>query len=60
MAQRRKGVLWGGVGRPLAPFGSAVRSALGSESEFSSPLADLSAAGYARLKRTLLKVALLA
>ena len=46
--QRRKGLLPGATGRPPVPFGRAVRSALGSESELSSPFASLTAAGFAR------------
>ena len=53
--QRRKGLLPGATGRPPVPFGRAVRSALGSESELSSPFADLSTSGSARLRRTRLR-----
>ena len=51
-AQRRKGVILGGVGRPPAPFGSAARSAQGSASKLASPFASLSSSGFARRWRT--------
>jgi len=55
-AQRRKEVSFDGFERPPVPFGHAARSVHGSASELASPFPDLSAAGFAWLRRTTVMV----
>ena len=50
--QRRRVFFSNGVERPPTPYGCTASSAIGSESERSSPLADLAEAGFARSWRT--------